>query len=150
MKPISFKRHRFPPEIIRYAIWLYARFTLSFRDVEELLAERGVDASYETARRWFLRFGPSIAANIRRSRPRPSDHWHLDEMVISIRGDCYWLWRAVDNEGEVLDFLVQRRRNAKVARKLMVKLLKKCGFAPTRARAARNRKGPSRCFTALS
>ena len=132
MKPISVKRHRFPPEIIRYAIWLYARFTLSFRDVEELLAERGVDASYETVRRWFLKFGPSIAANIRRSPPRPSDHWHLDEMAISIRGDRYWLWRAVDNEGEVLDFLVQRRRNAKVARKLMVKLLKKYGFAPTR------------------
>src|SRR5680860_870605 len=101
MRPISFKRHRFPPEIIRHAIWLYARFTLSFRDVEELLAERGIDASYETVRRWFLKFGPSIAANIRRSRPRPSDHWHLDEMVISIRGGKYWLWRAVDNEGEV-------------------------------------------------
>src|SRR6478609_3418170 len=86
MRPISFKRHRFPPEIIRHAIWLYARFTLSFRDVEELLAERGIDASYETVRRWFLKFGPSIAANIRRSRPRPSDHWHLDEMVISISG----------------------------------------------------------------
>src|SRR4029077_6526467 len=77
MRPISFKRHRFPSEIIRHAIWLYARFTLSFRDVEELLAERGSDASYETVRRWFLKFGPSIAANIRRSRPRPSDHWHL-------------------------------------------------------------------------
>jgi hypothetical protein len=73
---------------------------LSFRDVEELLAERGIDASYETVRRWFLKFGPSIAANIRRSRPRPSDHWHLDEMVISIRGGKYWLWRAVDNEGD--------------------------------------------------
>jgi putative transposase len=132
MKLLSFKRHRFPPDIIRYAIWLYARFTLSFRDVEELLAERGVDASYETVRRWVLKFGLAIAANIRRSRPRPSDHWHLDEMVISIRGDRYWLWRAVDNEGEVLDFLVQRRRNAKVARKLMVKLLKKYGFVPTR------------------
>src|SRR5665811_29692 len=132
MRPISFKRHRFPPEIIRHAIWLYARFTLSFRDVEELLAERGIDASYETVRRWFLKFGPSIAANIRRSRPRPSDHWHLDEMVISIRGGKYWLWRAVDNEGEVLDFLVQRRRDAQAAKKLMVKLLKKHGFAPSR------------------
>ena len=115
MRPTSFKRHRFPPEIIRHAIWLYARFTLSFRDVEELLAERGIDASYETVRRWFLKFGPSIAANIRRSRPRSSDHWHLDEMVISIRGGKYWLWRAVDNEGEVLDFLVQRRRDAQTA-----------------------------------
>jgi transposase-like protein len=128
MKPLSFKRHRFPPEIIRHAIWLYGRFTLSFRDVEELFAERGVDVSYETVRRWFLKFGLFIAANLRRSRPRPSDHWHLDEMVITIRGDQYWLWRAVDNEGEVLDFLVQRGRNAKVAMKLM----RKCGFAPTR------------------
>src|SRR4249920_2581881 len=97
MRPISFKRHRFPPEIIRHAIWLYARFTLSLRDVEELLAERGIDASYETVRRWFLKFGPSIAANIRRSRPQPSDHWHLDEMVISIRGGKYWLWRSAQS-----------------------------------------------------
>jgi putative transposase len=132
MNPLSFKRHRFPPAIIRHAIWLYGRFTLSFRDVEELLAERGVDVSYETVRRWFLKFGLCIAANIRRSRPRPSDHWHLDEMMITIRGDPYWLWRAVDNEGEVLDFLVQRRRNAKVAMTLMKKLLKKYGSAPTR------------------
>jgi putative transposase len=143
MKSLSFKRHRFPPDIIRYAIWLYARFTLSFRDVEEPLAERGVDASYETVRRWVLKFGLAIAANIRRTQPRPSDHWHLDEMVISIRGDRYWLWRAVDNEGEVLDFLVQRRRNAKVARKLMVKLLKTYGFAPTRVVTDRLRSYPA-------
>jgi len=142
MRPISFKRHRFPSEIIRHAIWLYARFTLSFRDVEELLAERGIDASYETVRRWFLKFGPSIAANIRRSRPRPSDHWHLDEMVISIRGGKYWLWRAVDNEGEVLDFLVQRKRDAQAATKLMVKLLKKQGFAPSRVVTDRLRSYP--------
>ena len=143
MRPISFKRHRFPPEIIRHAIWLYARFTLSLRDVEELLAERGIDASYETVRRWFLKFGLSIAANIRRSRPRPSDHWHLDEMVISIRGGKYWLWRAVDNEGEVLDFLVQRRRDAQAAKKLMVKLLKKHGFAPSRVVTDRLRSYPA-------
>jgi len=97
MKPLSFKHHRFPPDIIRHAIWLHSRFSLSFRDVKELLAERGVDASYETDRRWLLKFGPAIAANIRRSRPRPSDHWHLDEMAITIRGEQYWLWRAVDN-----------------------------------------------------
>ena len=143
MKSLSFKRHRFPPEIIRHAIWLYGRFTLSFRDVEELLAERGVDASYETVRRWFLKFGLSIAANIRHSRPRPSDHWHLDEMVITIRCNRYWLWRAVDNEGEVLDFLVQRRRNTKVAMKLMIKLLKKYGFAPTRIVTDRLRSYPA-------
>ena len=110
MQPLSFKRHRFPPEIIRHSIWLYARFTLSYRDIEDLLAERGLDASYETARRWFVKFGPMIAANLRQSRPKPSTHWHLDEMVIVIRGRHYWLWRAVDNEGEVLDFLVQSKK----------------------------------------
>ena len=132
MSPLSFKRHRFPPEIIRRAVWLYARFTLSYRDIEEILAERGIDVSYETARRWFLKFGSTIAANLRRLRPRPSDHWHLDEMVVRINGKKQWLWRAVDNEGEELDFLVQTRRNAKAARKLMKKLLKKYGFAPSR------------------
>jgi transposase-like protein len=132
MRQLSFKRHRFPPEVIRHSIWLYARFTLSYRDVEEMLAERGLDVSYETVRRWFLKFGSVIAANLRRNRPRPSDHWHLDEMVIVIRGQRYWLWRAVDNEGEVLDFLVQRKRDAKAAKKLMKKLLRKHGFAPSR------------------
>jgi len=132
MRQLPFKRHRFPPEIIRHSVWLYARFTLSFRDVEEMLAERGLDISYETIRRWFLKFGSAIAANLRRARPRPSDHWHLDEMVIVIRRKRYLLWRAVDNEGEVLDFLVQSRRNAKAAKKLMKKLLKKQGFAPSR------------------
>ncbi len=82
MTPISFKRYRFPPVIIQHAVWLYARFTLSFRDVEELLAERGIDVSNETVRRWFLKFGRLIARNLRRSRPRASARWHLDEMVI--------------------------------------------------------------------
>jgi transposase-like protein len=130
MKPLSFKRHRFPADVIRHAVWLYARFTLSFRDVEELLAERGLEVSNETVRRWFLKFGNGIAANLRRSRPRAYDRWHLDEMVIVVRGERTWLWRAVDDEGEVLDFLIQKRRNARVARKLMKKLLKKQGFAP--------------------
>ena len=135
MRQLSFKRHRFPPDIIRHSIWLYARFTLSYRDVEEMLAERGLDVSYETVRRWFLKFGSSIAANLRRTRPRPSDHWHLDEMVIVIRRKRYRLWRAVDNEGEVLDFLVQRRGDAKAAPRLMEELLKKPGFALTRQRS---------------
>jgi putative transposase len=130
MQNISFKRHRFSPEIIRNAVWLYARFTLSYRDVEDVLAERGLDISYETVRRWFLKFGTPIAANLRKTRPTPSDHWHLDEMVIMIRGKRHWLWRAVDNEGEVLDFLVQTKRNANAALKLMRKLLKKQGCAP--------------------
>ena len=85
MRQLSFKRHRFSPEIIRHSVWPYTRFTLSFRDVEEMLAERGLDISHETVRRWFLKFGSAIAANLRRSRSRPSDHWHLDEMVIVIR-----------------------------------------------------------------
>ena len=84
MTPLDFKRHRFPPTIIRHCVWLYARFTLSLRDVEEMLAERGVDVSYETVRRWFLKFGPGIAANLRRTRPKPSDYWHLDEMAVTI------------------------------------------------------------------
>jgi putative transposase len=132
MTPISFKRHRFPPVITQHAAWLYAQFTLSFRDVEELLAERGIDVSNETVRRWFLKFGRLIAGNLRRSRPRPSPRWHLDEMVIKIRDRKYWLWRAVDDESEVLDFLVQPRRCAKSARRLLRKLLKKQGFAPKR------------------
>jgi len=132
MIPISFKRHRFPPEVIRHAVWLYARFTLSFRDVEELLAERSIDVSNETVRRWFMKFGQLIARNLRRNRPRPSGRWHLDEMVINIRGRKHWLWRAVDDEGEVLDFLVQRRRCARSAGRLLRKLLKKQGFAPER------------------
>ena len=132
MTPISFKRHRVPPEVIQHAVWLYARFTLSFRDVEDLLAERGIDVSKETVRRWFLKFGRLIAGNLRRSRPRASSNWHLDEMVIRIRGRKHWLWRAVDDEGEVLDFLVQPRHCARSARRLLRKLLKKQGFAPKR------------------
>jgi len=132
MTRISFKRHRFPPEIIQHAVWLYARFTLSFRDVEDLLAERGIDVSNETVRRWILKFGCLAAANLRHRRPRPSSYWHLDEMVIAIGGRKYWLWRAVDHEGEVLDFLVQRRRCARSAERFLRKLLRKQGFAPER------------------
>ena len=132
MDKICFARHRFPPDIIRHAVWLYSRFTLSYRDVEDLLAERGLDISYESVRRWFMKFGAPIARNLRQMRPTASDYWHLDEMVIVIRGQRHWLWRAVDNEGEVLDFLVQSRRNAKAALKLMRKLLKKQGWPPTR------------------
>ena len=130
MTTISFARHQFPPDIIRHAVWLYLRFTLSFRDVEDLLAERGLDVSYETVRRWVLKFGPLFAQELRRRRHRPTAQWHLDEMAVRIGGRQFWLWRAVDDEGEVLDLLVQRRRDAKAAAKLMRKLLKKQGFAP--------------------
>ena len=127
---ISFARHQFPPEIIRHAVWLYVRFTLSYRDVEDLLAERGLDVSYETVRRWVLKFGPLFARELRRRRPRPTSRWHLDEMAVTIAGRQFWLWRAVDDEGEVLDLLVQPRRDKAAAVKLMRKLLKKQGFVP--------------------
>src|SRR5215831_228159 len=130
MAPLCYQCHRFPPEIIQHAIWLYLRFTLSYRDVEELLAERGLDISYETVRRWVLKFGPAIARRLRQRRPRPSNSWHLDEMVVRIAGKRMYLWRAVDDEGEVLDMLVQRRRDTRAAPRLMRKLLKKQGFMP--------------------
>ena len=130
MQPISYARHRFPPEVIQHAVWLYLRFTLSYRDVEELLAERGIETSYETVRRWVLKFGPMFARNLRRLRPRPTGRWHLDEMVVSIQGRRMYLWRAVDSEGEVLDLLVQPKRDTAAALRLMRKLLKKQGYAP--------------------
>ena len=102
----------------------------SYRDVEELLSERGLGVSYETVRRWVLKFGPMVARNLRRRRPRPSDRWHLDEMVIRIAGRQMYLWRAVDDEGEILDMLVQRRRDKRAALRLMRKLLRKQGFVP--------------------
>src|ERR687884_537640 len=113
MQSISYARHQFPSVVIRKAVWLYLRFTLSYRDVEELLAERGLDVSYESIRRWVRKFGPAIARN-RRRRPRPSPRWHLDEMAVRIAGARMSLWRAVD-EGEVLDVLVQRRRDKAAA-----------------------------------
>src|SRR5438128_167593 len=130
MAELSYRRHRFPPVVIQHAVWLYLRFTLSYRDVEDLLAERGLDISYETIRSWVLKFGPVIARRLRRRRPRPSDRWHLDEMVVRIADRRMYLWRAVDHEGEVLDMLVQRRRNCRAAVRLMRKLLKKQGFTP--------------------
>jgi putative transposase len=111
MRPLSYAGYRFPPDIIQHAIWLYFRFTLSFRDVEELLAERGIDVSHETIRRWVAVFGPMIARRLRAMRPKPHTIWHLDEMFVSIGGKRMYLWRAVDAEGEVLDCLVQSRRN---------------------------------------
>src|ERR671915_1702591 len=130
MQPISYARHHFPAEVIQHAIWLYLRFTLSYRDVEELLAERGLDVSYETVRRWVLKFGAAFARNLRRLRPRPSTQWHLDEMAIVIGGKRLWRWRAVDSEGEILDILVQPRRDRRAALRLMRKLLRKHGHAP--------------------
>jgi putative transposase len=119
------KGHRFPREIIACAVRLYLRFALSLRDVEELLAERGVVVSYEAIRTWVAKFASQFAALIRRDRPRPNDKWHLDEVVIRIRGETHWLWRAVDGDGEVLDILVQPRRDAKAAERFLRKLIRR-------------------------
>src|SRR5882724_7178059 len=132
MTKISDSGYRFPSDIIQQAIWLYVRFTLSFRDVEDLLAERGIVVSYETVRRWVNHFGPKVAADLRNRRPKPHTIWHLDEVYLQIDGRLVYLWRAVDAEGEVLDVLVQTRRNKWAALKLMRKLLKKYGFVPDR------------------
>jgi putative transposase len=130
MTKISYSGYRFPPEVIQQAIWLYVRFTLSFRDVEDLLAERGIVVSYETVRRWVNHFGPKIGAALRKRRPKPHTIWHLDEVYLKIDGRMVYLWRAVDSEGEVLDVLVQSRRNKRAVLKLMRRLLKKFGFVP--------------------
>jgi putative transposase len=131
MQPISYARHRFPRDVIRHAVWLSLRFTLSYRDVEDLLAERGLEVSNETIRRWVLKFGPAFARSLRRGRPTPHDPWHLDELVVSIAGRRMYMWRAVDSEGEVLEVLVRPRRDRAAALKLLRKLLKRQGFAPT-------------------
>jgi transposase-like protein len=132
MRKISYAGYRFPPEVIHQAIWLYLRFTLSFRDIEDLLAERGIAVSYETVRRWVNHFGPMIAAHLRKRRPKPHATWHLGEVYLKIDGRMVYLWRAVDAEGEVLDVLVQSKRNKHAALKLTRKLLKKYAFAPKR------------------
>jgi putative transposase len=123
-------RHRFPAELIRHAVWLYHVFSLSFRDVELLLAERGVLVSYESIRRWCLKFGASFANSLRRRRPKPGDKWHLDEVFIRIQGELHYLWRAVDQDGIVLDILVQTRRNAGAAKRFFKRLLKGLQYAP--------------------
>jgi putative transposase len=110
MTKISYSGYRFPLEIIQQAIWLYLRFTLSFRDVEDLLAERGITVSYETLRRWVSHIGPKIAADLRKRRLKPCASWHLDEVYLKIDGHLVYLWRAVDSEGEVLDLLIQTKR----------------------------------------
>ena len=118
-----FKGFRFPPEIIQYAIWLYFTFPLSFRDVELLLAQRGIQVSHESIRTWCYRFGPVLAGQVRRKRRRPSDKWHLDEVFVTINRRRYYLWRAVDSQGMVLDILVQNRRNAQAAKRFFQAVL---------------------------
>jgi len=126
----SDKRHRFPPEIIGHAVWLYFRFALSYRDVEELLAERGVILTYETVRQWCRKFGQQYANALRRRRPRPGDKWHLDEVFVRINGVTHYLWRAVDQDGIVLDILVQSRRDQCAATRFFRKLLTQSRYVP--------------------
>ena len=125
-----YRNHRFPPAIISHAVWLYHRLSLSFRDVEELLAERGVTVTHEAVRLWCLKFGPTFAKKLRHRRGRPGDIWHLDELFIRVRGKRYYLWRAVDQDGQVLDILVQKRRDTKAATRFFRKLLKGLRFVP--------------------
>ncbi len=125
-----YKGFRYPQEIISHAVWLYFRFSLSYRDVEELLAERGIIVSYETIRQWSRKFGQSYANQLRRRRARPGDKWFLDEVFLKINGETHYLWRAVDQDGTVLDILVQSRRNKAAAKKFFRKLLKGCTYVP--------------------
>ncbi|MEP1230086.1 MAG: IS6 family transposase, partial [Litorimonas sp.] len=132
MKTSIYSRYRFHPDIIRRAIWMYFRFNVSFRDVEELMAERGVDVSYETIRRWVDKAGTVYAKRIKSRAEAPSPVWHLDEVYTKVAGKMVYLWRAVDDEGTVLDVIVQRRRNTKAAMRLLRKLFRNQGIKPTR------------------
>jgi putative transposase len=125
-----YRGYRFPAEIISHAVWLYYRFALSHRDVEEPLAERGVQVSYEAIRLWCRKFGPAYAQALRRRHPRPGDKWHVDEVQLKINGRKHWLWRAVDQEGTVLDILVQERRNRTAAERFLRRVLEGCGRRP--------------------
>ncbi len=121
------KGFRFPRKIVAYAVWAYHRFALSTADVEDLLAERGVIVSREAIRLWVNRFGAHFAACIRRDRPPPNDKWHLNEVVVPINGVKHWLWRAIDANGDMLDILVQTRRNAKAAKRFLMRLIGQFG-----------------------
>src|ERR671939_1456174 len=125
-----YRGHRFPPEIISHAVWLYFRFHLSFRDVQDLLAERGIVVSHEAIRQWCTKFGQAYAARLRQRRARPGDKWYLDEVLLKIRGKRHWLWRAVDQEGIVLDILVQERRNQAAAERFLRHILRSCEYEP--------------------
>jgi putative transposase len=126
----TYTGYRFPGEIISHAVWLYFRFSLSYRDVEELMAARGIIVTYETIRHWCRKFGQQYANQLRRRRARTGDKWHLDEVFLKINGKLHYLWRAVDQHGNVLDILVQSRRNKQAAKKFFRKLLKGCQYLP--------------------
>jgi putative transposase len=126
----SYKGHRYPVEVISHCVWLYFRFPLSFREVEELMLERGIVVSYETIRRWCAKFGQTCAGALRRRPPRPGDKWHRDEVFIKINGEQMYLWRAVDQDGNVLDILVQDRRDKAAAWRFLRRLLEKTRTVP--------------------
>jgi len=128
--PALYKRHRYPAEIISHAVWLYFRFSLSYRDVEELLAARGIIVTYETVRQWCRKFGQVYANQLRRRRPQSGDEWHLDEVFLGINGQTHYLWRAVDQHGNVLDILVTSKRDKQAAKRFFRKLLKGCRYVP--------------------
>jgi putative transposase len=128
--PNPYKHHRFPAEIISHGVWLYYRFCLSYRDVEELLCARGVLVTYEAIRKWCRKFGQPYANQLRRRRPEPGDTWHLDEVFLTMNGERHYLWRAVDQDGNILDILVQRRRDKHAAKKFFRKLLKGLAYVP--------------------
>ncbi len=125
-----YHRHRFPAESICHCVWLYFRFNLSYRDIEEMMAMRGITLTYETVHDWCLNFGQTFANGLRRKSPRPGDRWHLDEVFLRINGRVHYLWRAVDQEGNVLDILVQTRRNKEAAKKFFRKLMKGLRYVP--------------------
>lgn len=129
---ISFKRHRFRPQVVAHAVWLYLRFNLSLREVEEMLLERSIDVSYETVRRWIAEFGPQIARNVRRRQTRSGDVWYMDEVFVKCAGEKFWLWRAVYQHGTVLEERLQKRRDKRAAKRLPVALMKRYGFVPKR------------------
>jgi len=138
-----YRGHRFPPEIISHAVWLYHRFTLSFRDVEDLLAERGILVSYEAIRYWCQKFGPAYSRTLRRKQGRLGDIWHVDELFITIQGQRLYLWRAVDQDGDVIEILVTRRRDRRAAKRFFRKALKHQGQAPWQLIAAHREIFPS-------
>ncbi|MEV0375804.1 IS6 family transposase [Streptomyces sp. NPDC050636] len=127
---VSYKGYRFPAEVIGHAVWLYHRFPLSYREAEELLFERGITVTYETVRAWCATFGPAYAKQLRRRQPRPGDKWHLDEVFLKVNGRMRYLWRAVDQDGNVLDILVQDKRDAAAAKRFSRKLLKDLQHVP--------------------
>jgi len=128
--PARYKHHRFPGEIISHGVWLYYRFPLSYRDVQELLFERGVDVTHEAIRQWWLKCGQAYANQLKHRRAQPGDKWHLDEVFLAINGKRPYLWRAVDRDDNVLDLLVQSRRNKQAAKKFFRKLLKGLQYVP--------------------